>query len=126
MGSEMQILRGMGVSGGIAIGKAVCIETRGPDVFRIPLALDQVEEEVSRLYEGARHARHELPGKLPVDVGLADHRQHALVHEPADAVADGALLLGERLVDLAPAPLNLPLLPPDHAAPLVGQARRPA
>jgi phosphotransferase system enzyme I (PtsI) len=60
MGSEMQVLRGMGVSGGIAIGKAVCIETRGPDVFRIPLALDQVEEEVSRLYEGARHARHEL------------------------------------------------------------------
>jgi phosphoenolpyruvate-protein phosphotransferase (PTS system enzyme I) len=60
MGSEMQVLRGMGVSGGIAIGKAVCIETRGPDVFRIPLAVDQIEEEVSRLYEGARHARHEL------------------------------------------------------------------
>lgn len=60
MGSEMEILHGMGVSGGIAVGKAVCIETRGPDVFRIPLGLDQVEEEVSRLYEGARHARHEL------------------------------------------------------------------
>jgi phosphoenolpyruvate-protein phosphotransferase (PTS system enzyme I) len=60
MGSEMQVLHGMGVSGGIAIGKAVCIETRGPDVFRIPLAVDQIEEEVSRLYEGARHARHEL------------------------------------------------------------------
>jgi len=60
MGAEMQIVRGMGVSGGIAIGRAVCIETRGPDVFRIPLALDQVEEEVSRLYEGARHAKQEL------------------------------------------------------------------
>jgi phosphotransferase system enzyme I (PtsI) len=60
MASEMQVLRGMGVSGGIAIGKAVCIETRGPDVFRIPLGEDQVEQEVARLYEGARHARHEL------------------------------------------------------------------
>ena len=56
---EMQVLRGMGVSGGIAIGRAVCIETRGPDVYRIPLAEDKIEEEVSRLHEGARHARHE-------------------------------------------------------------------
>ena len=60
MPSEMQILRGMGVSGGIAVGRAVCIETRGPDVYRIPLVEDQVEAEVARLYEGARHARHEL------------------------------------------------------------------
>lgn len=60
MASEMQVLRGMGVSGGIAIGRAVCIETRGPDVYRIPISEDQIEEEVSRLYEGARHARHEL------------------------------------------------------------------
>ena len=60
MPSEMEILRGMGVSGGIAVGRAVCIETRGPDVFRIPLVEAQVEDEVARLYEGARHARHEL------------------------------------------------------------------
>lgn len=60
MDAEMQVLRGMGVSGGIAVGRAVCIETRGPDVFRIPIPEQQVEEEVSRLYEGARHARTEL------------------------------------------------------------------
>ncbi len=57
---EMQVLRGMGVSGGIAIGSAVCIETRGPDVFRIPILEDHVEQEVARLYEGAEHARAEL------------------------------------------------------------------
>ncbi len=57
---EMQVLRGMGVSGGIAMGRAVCIETRGPDVFRIPILEDQVEEEVARLYDGARRARFEL------------------------------------------------------------------
>jgi phosphoenolpyruvate-protein phosphotransferase (PTS system enzyme I) len=60
MTAEMQVLRGMGVSGGIAVGRAVCIETRGPDVFRLPIPEEQVEEEVSRLYEGARHARTEL------------------------------------------------------------------
>jgi phosphotransferase system enzyme I (PtsI) len=57
---QMQVLRGMGVSGGVAIGRAVCIETRGPEVFRIPISEDLVEEEVARLYKGARHARHEL------------------------------------------------------------------
>ena len=43
----------MGVSGGIAIGRAVCIETRGPDIFRLHIAEDQVEAEVERLQEGA-------------------------------------------------------------------------
>jgi phosphotransferase system enzyme I (PtsI) len=57
---DMQVLRGMGVSGGIAMGRAVCIETRGPDVFRIPITEDQVEEEVARLYDSARKARYEL------------------------------------------------------------------
>jgi phosphoenolpyruvate-protein phosphotransferase (PTS system enzyme I) len=58
--SEMQILQGMGVSAGIAIGRAVVIETRGPDVFRLHLPQEEVEKEVARLHEGARHARAEL------------------------------------------------------------------
>lgn len=57
---EMRVLRGMGVSGGIAVGRAVCIETRGPDVFRIPIPDEGIEQEVARLYEGAEHARAEL------------------------------------------------------------------
>jgi phosphoenolpyruvate-protein kinase (PTS system EI component) len=31
----MKTLEGIGVSAGIAIGRAVVIETRGPDVFRL-------------------------------------------------------------------------------------------
>lgn len=58
--SEMQVLQGMGVSDGIAIGRAVCIETRGPDVFRFHIPEEQVEREVARLHEGALHARGEL------------------------------------------------------------------
>ncbi|HEV7503384.1 MAG TPA: phosphoenolpyruvate-utilizing N-terminal domain-containing protein, partial [Thermoanaerobaculia bacterium] len=58
--AEMQTLKGMGVSSGIAIGRAVCIETRGPDVFRFHVAEDQVETEVARLHEGASRAQTEL------------------------------------------------------------------
>ncbi|HEX4962700.1 MAG TPA: phosphoenolpyruvate--protein phosphotransferase [Thermoanaerobaculia bacterium] len=58
--AEMQVLQGMGVSPGIAIGRAVCIETRGPDVFRFHVGDDQVEAEVERVREGARHAQTEL------------------------------------------------------------------
>lgn len=57
---EMQILHGMGVSAGIAIGRAVVIETRGADIYRIHLPFEQLEAEVQRLHEGARRAREEL------------------------------------------------------------------
>jgi phosphotransferase system enzyme I (PtsI) len=57
---EMQVLQGLGVSPGIAIGRAVVIETRGADIYRIHLAEEQVEPEVLRLQEGARQAREEL------------------------------------------------------------------
>jgi len=57
---EMQILQGMGVSAGIAIGRAVVIETRGPDIFRIHLPTAELEAEVARLHAGAQHAREEL------------------------------------------------------------------
>jgi phosphotransferase system enzyme I (PtsI) len=58
--AAMQFLKGMGVSDGIAIGRAVCIETRGPDIFRFHIPEDQVETEVARLHEGALHAKSEL------------------------------------------------------------------
>src|SRR6185295_11297818 len=58
--TEMQILQGMGVSGGIALGRAVYIETRGPEVYRLHISEDQVEIEVARLRAAAEHARNEL------------------------------------------------------------------
>jgi len=58
--AEMQVLKGMGVSSGIAIGRAICIETRGPDVFRLHIPESLVETEIQRLRDGARHARTEL------------------------------------------------------------------
>ena len=58
--AEMQVVQGMGVSDGIAIGRAVCIETRGPDIFRFHIPEEQVDTEVARLHEGALHAKGEL------------------------------------------------------------------
>ncbi|HEY7213991.1 MAG TPA: phosphoenolpyruvate--protein phosphotransferase [Thermoanaerobaculia bacterium] len=58
--AEMQVLEGMGVSDGIAIGRAVVIETRGPEVYRLHIPEEQVESEVARLREGAQHAKGEL------------------------------------------------------------------
>ena len=48
----------------------------------------------------SRHLRDELLREAALDVGVADDRQDALVDEAADAVADGALLFGERAVDV--------------------------
>jgi phosphotransferase system enzyme I (PtsI) len=60
MASEMVTLFGMGVSPGVAIGRVVCIETRGPEVFRIHIPEDELAAEVARLHEGVRRAREEL------------------------------------------------------------------
>jgi phosphotransferase system enzyme I (PtsI) len=65
---EMQVLHGLGVSGGVAIGRTVVIETREPDVFRLPLAEDQVEAEVERLEQAVELARKELE-KTRAEVG---------------------------------------------------------
>ncbi len=45
---RMQTLEGLGVSDGIAIGRAVCLDTRIGDVYRFPLDADRVEPEVER------------------------------------------------------------------------------
>ncbi len=58
--AEMLVLQGMGVSGGVAIGRAVVIETREPDVFRLPLLDDQIAAELERLDRAVAHARDEL------------------------------------------------------------------
>lgn len=57
---EMQVLEGMGVSGGVAIGRVLVVETREPDIFRLALADEQVDQEVVRLGEAVENAREEL------------------------------------------------------------------
>jgi phosphoenolpyruvate-protein phosphotransferase (PTS system enzyme I) len=64
----MQVLHGMGVSAGVAIGRAVIVETRAQDVFRLPIEEEQVDVEVSRLREAVENAREDL-GKTRTEVG---------------------------------------------------------
>jgi len=58
--AEMQTLKGLGVSGGIAIGRAVVIETRVMDVIRLPLPEAEVDEEVRRFQSAVEQSRTEV------------------------------------------------------------------
>ncbi|MCB1034036.1 MAG: phosphoenolpyruvate--protein phosphotransferase, partial [Acidobacteria bacterium] len=60
MSKEPQILDGLGVSQGIAIGRAVCVENHFDEVYRIPLPLDRLDDEVKRLEEAVQQAEQEL------------------------------------------------------------------
>lgn len=53
-------LQGLGVSDGIAIGKAVCINTRISEVLQIPLPPDEIEREVERFHAAVEQTRDEL------------------------------------------------------------------
>jgi phosphotransferase system enzyme I (PtsI) len=57
---EMRVLRGLGVSEGVAIGRAVCIETRAVEVYRFPIVESEVEREVERLREAVRRTDEEI------------------------------------------------------------------
>ncbi len=56
----MEELQGLGVSPGIACGRAVCLETAADGVMRIPLEPEAVEAEVERLDRAVQTTREEL------------------------------------------------------------------
>ncbi len=59
-GAPMQVLEGLGVSPGIAIGTAVCLRTRIAEVYRLPLADSEVGTEVERFRVATRQAQEEI------------------------------------------------------------------
>jgi len=68
----MQELHGLGVSEGVAIGRAICLETREQDVYRFPLPEGQVEEELARFRHAADQAIvdvEELRARVGSDLG---------------------------------------------------------
>ncbi len=60
--TAMQELAGLGVSPGIAIGRAVCILCRRDDVYRFPLAAEEIDGEIARFREAVEVAAAELDG----------------------------------------------------------------
>ena len=55
-----QTLAGLGVSPGVAIGRAICIESQPVEVYRFPLPADTVDAEVGRFGSAIRQAEEEL------------------------------------------------------------------
>ncbi len=60
MNEEMQTLHGRGVAAGVAIGRAICIQTRAFEVYRFPLSEGGADAEVERFEEALRRTRREV------------------------------------------------------------------
>jgi phosphotransferase system enzyme I (PtsI) len=58
--SDVRSYKGIGVSPGIAIGRAVIIEKRIASVYRVPIREDEVAPEVTRFLESLEKTRDEL------------------------------------------------------------------
>lgn len=87
----MQTLQGRGVAPGIAIGRAVTLESRLREVFRFPLAGDgEVEEEVRR-FEAARdvtaqelaYLREQVDGELGEELATIFEAHQLLLRDEA-------------------------------------------
>jgi phosphoenolpyruvate-protein phosphotransferase (PTS system enzyme I) len=58
--SDIRTYKGVGVSPGIAIGRAVIVEKRVASVYRVPIRDDEVDYEVARFRESLTKTRDEL------------------------------------------------------------------
>src|SRR5438309_6152191 len=58
--NDVRTYKGIGVSPGIAIGRAVIIERKEASVFRVPIRDEEVESEVNRFKESLETTRDEL------------------------------------------------------------------
>ncbi|MCH9648089.1 MAG: phosphoenolpyruvate--protein phosphotransferase [Deltaproteobacteria bacterium] len=71
-GQREQVLTGLGVSYGISIGRAVCVENHLEEVFRLPLPAHSIDAEVARYHEASELTIRELTqvkmGELPGDM----------------------------------------------------------
>jgi phosphotransferase system enzyme I (PtsI) len=56
----MERLEGLGVSSGIAIGRAVCVETRLVEIYRFPLGPEELDAEVERFEQAVEAAQQEI------------------------------------------------------------------
>lgn len=57
---DVRTYKGIGVSPGIAIGRAVIIEKREASVYRVPIRDEEVEDEVGRFHSSLEKTRDEL------------------------------------------------------------------
>jgi phosphotransferase system enzyme I (PtsI) len=71
--SDIRTYKGIGVSPGIAIGRAVIVEKRVASVYRVPIRAEEVDAEVTRFMEALDKTRDELLDlKLKVSRSMGD------------------------------------------------------
>ena len=78
--SDIRTYKGIGVSPGIAIGRAVIIEKRVAAVYRVPIREDAVSAEVNRFLESLQKTRDEL-GELKQKVSRSMGDEFASIFE---------------------------------------------
>ena len=78
--SDIRTYKGIGVSPGIAIGRAVIIESRVAAVYRVPIREEAVSSEVNRFLESLEATRTEL-GELKQKVSRSMGDEFAAIFE---------------------------------------------
>ena len=94
--SDIRTYKGVGVSPGIAIGRAVIVEKRVAQVYRVPIREDEVPSEVTRFLESlekTRDALHDL--KIKVSRSMGD--EYAQIFE-AHAMIVGDASFADKVV----------------------------
>jgi len=56
----MQPLEGLGVAGGVGVGKAVCLRSRVGEVYRFPLPVEEVDTEIERFHQAVQRSQQDL------------------------------------------------------------------
>ncbi|HEX6094861.1 MAG TPA: phosphoenolpyruvate--protein phosphotransferase [Thermoanaerobaculia bacterium] len=78
--SDIRTYKGVGVSPGIAIGRAVIVEKRVSSVYRVPIREEEVPAEVTRFLEALEKTRDELHD-LKVKVSRSMGDEYASIFE---------------------------------------------
>src|SRR5438309_4080840 len=86
--SAIRTYKGIGVSPGIAMGKAVIIERREAAVYRVPIRDDEVEAEVARFNEALDKTRVQL-------LDLAQRVSRSMGEEYASIFQAHAMMVGD-------------------------------
>ncbi len=78
--SDIRTYKGVGVSPGIAIGRAVIVEKRVSAVYRVPIREEEVASEITRFLESLEKTRDELH-ELKVKVSRSMGDEYASIFE---------------------------------------------
>src|SRR4051794_23290928 len=78
--SDIRIYKGIGVSPGIAIGRAVIVEKRVAQIYRVPIRDEEVPAETTRFLEALEKTRDELL-ELKAKVSRSMGEEYAQIFE---------------------------------------------